>query len=56
MNKQYATSSGSLNVKLLPEQRRAIEALSEQKALSLGEAARELLTAGIEAKGIKVSE
>jgi hypothetical protein len=44
--------SGSLNVKLLPEQRRAIETLSEQKELSLGEAARMLLDTGIKVQGL----
>ena len=39
-------------MKLLPDQRRAVEVLAEKEALSLGEAARMLLNAGIEAKGI----
>jgi len=43
----------SLNIKLLPEQRSAVETLAEQKSLSLGEAARELLDAGIAARGIE---
>jgi predicted HTH domain antitoxin len=42
----------SLNVKLLPEQRIAIERLAEIEEMSLGEAARELLNAGIQARGL----
>jgi hypothetical protein len=42
----------SLNLKLLPDQRRAVEILAEKEFVSLGEAARMLLDVGIEAKGI----
>jgi hypothetical protein len=45
--------SASISLKLLPSMRMAIETLGEREAISLGEAARELLQAGIQAKGIK---
>ena len=44
--------SASLALKLAPGQRRAIEVLAENEALSLGEAARDLLTEGMKARGI----
>lgn len=43
-------------MKLLPEQRRAVETLAEKEALSLGEAARLLLNEGIRAIGIETEE
>jgi hypothetical protein len=44
--------SGSLSMKLAPSQRRAVELLAKKQKISLGEAARELLDAGIHARGI----
>jgi hypothetical protein len=43
----------SLNMKLAPEQRIAIEILAETEALSLGEATRKLIDAGIEALAVE---
>lgn len=43
----------TLTVKISKPQRAAIEALAESRELSIGEAARELLNAGIEARGIE---
>lgn len=45
--------TASLAIKLRPAQRLAIEALAAEKSISLGEAARELLSVGIDARGIK---
>ncbi len=44
--------SAQLALKLEPRQRHAVEKLAEQ-GMSLGEAARELLDAGIKARGIE---
>ena len=43
----------SLNIKLLPEQRRILEETADQKGISLGEAAREFLDAGFSAMGVR---
>jgi len=45
--------SASLAIKVSPEIRRAVELLAERRQMSLGEAARELLSLGIEARGIE---
>ena len=44
----------SLAIRLAAHQRRAVELLAEQEKTSLGEAARELLDAGIQARGLVV--
>ena len=44
--------SASLAMKLTPEQRRAVELLAEREGISLGEAARELLSEGVKTRGI----
>lgn len=45
--------SASLAIKLEPIARRAVEELALEKHISLGEAARALINAGIEARGIE---
>jgi hypothetical protein len=45
--------SAQLAVKLEPKTRRVVEELAERAKISLGEATRELLNAGIVAKGIE---
>lgn len=45
--------TAQLAIKLEPQTRRAVEMLAEKECMSLGEAARELLTAGIQARGIE---
>ena len=44
----------SLSVRLTPAQRLTIERLSETEGKGLGEVARDLLHAGMEARGLKV--
>ena len=44
--------TSQLAVKLEPRTRSILEMMAEKGQMSLGEAARELLNAGIEAKGI----
>mgnify|MGYP001768270150 CR=1 FL=1 len=48
--RKYATS---ISVMVTDSTRIAIERLSYEKRIGLGEAARELLTAGIEARGLE---
>jgi hypothetical protein len=45
--------TAQLAVKLEPKTRRAVEELAERGKMSLGEATRELLSAGIAAKGLE---
>jgi hypothetical protein len=45
--------SAQLAVKLEPKTRKVVEDLAERRKMSLGEAARELLNAGIAAKGLE---
>ena len=49
----YTKFPASLALKLSQNQRRVVERMAEQEKKSLGEAARELLDAGIEARGIE---
>ncbi len=44
--------TAQLALKLEPQTRRVVEMLAEKEQVSLGEAARELLNAGIEARGL----
>jgi hypothetical protein len=48
--------SESLAMKLAPAQRRAVELLAEKEQMSLGEAARTLLSDGMEARGLNVEK
>lgn len=45
--------SAQLAVKVEPKTRRAVEELADRGKMSLGEATRELLNAGIAAKGLE---
>lgn len=45
--------TAQLAIKLEPETRKAVEELAERRKMSLGEATRELLNAGIAAKGLE---
>ena len=48
--------SESLAMKLAPAQRRAVELLAEKEQMSLGEAARALLSDGMKARGLIVEK
>jgi hypothetical protein len=48
--------SDAISCRVSASQRTCLEKLAQEKGIDLGEAIRELLDAGIEAKGIKVSE
>ena len=49
------TRPRKLNIRLSPEERRALEILAAREGRKLSELARELLRSAIEAKGIQVT-